>query len=702
MAAAAGGTLAGQAAAAGSPPGAPTLVSASASGTSVTLTWTNGTGAQGANSYQNGVKHWVGGSPNPVPTTYTYTGLANGTYTYQVADYNGAGQGPLSNSLTATVGGTPPPTPTVTSLSVTSGDENGGTALTVNGTNFTGATAVDFGAVAATSFTVTGPGTISATSPAATNTGPVDVTVTTPGGKSAVNQPGDEFTYTTPPAPTVSLVNPTTGPSGTSVTVSGTDFTGATTVDFGTGNPATFTVNSNTTIQATVPSGTGTVDVTVTTNSGTSAINSNDQFAYGAGTPPTVIPSPVTGPGWQLNGTATVITTASPPNLQLTPVATYQAGSAFYTTPVPGVGISAAFDAQIHGGTGADGLCLVLADASVTKPTALGVNGGGEGFSGIKGIALSLDTYKNSVNPSNNFVGIATGAGPYSASLHYVTTNSSIPALRTGTHHFVLTTFSSGLSVTMDGNPVLNYATTLPTNVLVGFTAGEGGLTDIHAVQNVSITAGPPPPAPVVTGVSPTSGPSTGGTPVTITGSGFTGASQVLFGGLAVSSYTVVNDGEITTTSPPESPATVDVTVTAAGGDSATNANDKFTYNPPPQPTVTGLNPTSGPSGTSVTVSGTNFTGATAVDFGTGNPATTFNVTNDGSLTATAPTGTGTVDVTVTTSGGTSAVSQPADEFQYTLPPQPTVTGLNPTSGPSGTSVTVSGTNFTGATAVDF
>ncbi|HLI73493.1 MAG TPA: PQQ-binding-like beta-propeller repeat protein, partial [Acidimicrobiales bacterium] len=57
----------------------------------------------------------------------------------------------------------------------------------------------------------------------------------------------------------------------------------------------------------------------------------------------------------------------------------------------------------------------------------------------------------------------------------------------------------------------------------------------------------------------------------------------------------------------------------------------------------------------------------------TGNPATTFNVTNDGSLTATAPTGTGTVDVTVTTSGGTSAVSQPADQFTYTTgPPPPT------------------------------
>ena len=79
---------------------------------------------------------------------------------------------------------------------------------------------------------------------------------------------------------------------------------------------------------------------------------------------------------------------------------------------MPGVGISAAFDAFIGSGSGADGLTFTLADASVTKPTALGVNGGGEGFSGIKGIAVSLDTWKNAVNPSSNFVGIATGPVP--------------------------------------------------------------------------------------------------------------------------------------------------------------------------------------------------------------------------------------------------------------------------------------------------
>jgi hypothetical protein len=74
------------------------------------------------------------------------------------------------------------------------------------------------------------------------------------------------------------------------------------------------------------------------------------------------------------------VTTTSPANLQLTAATNYRAGSAFWPTVVPGVGITAAFDDFIGSGTGADGEAFVIADASVTQPTALGINGGGEGF----------------------------------------------------------------------------------------------------------------------------------------------------------------------------------------------------------------------------------------------------------------------------------------------------------------------------------
>ncbi len=468
--------------------------------------------------------------------------------------------------------------------------------------------------------------------------------------------------------PTVTVVNPTTGPSGTSVTISGTHFTGASAVTFGVTAASPFTVNNDTTITATVPSGSGTVGVTVTTSGGTSATNAGDQFTYSAGSSPSAIPSPVAG-GWRLNGSAALVTPATPSNLQLTSATSNEAGSAFWPTPVAGVGISAAFDASIGSGSGADGLTFTMANASVTAPTALGTIGGGEGFSGITGIALSLDTYKNSVNPSSNFVGIATGPGPVPDELTYATTNSSIPSLRNTVHHFVVTTFSTGLSVTMDGNQVLTYSTSLPTSVLVGFTGGTGGLTDIHAVQNVSITAGAPPPVPTVTGVNPTSGVS--GNSVTLSGTNFTGASDVTFGGMAASTYTVTSSTSITAIVPSGS-GTVDVSVTTAGGTSLANANDKFTYTggpPPPAPAVTGVNPATAPSGTTVSISGTNFTGASAVNFG-GVAASTFNVTNDTTVTAAAPSGSGTVDVTVTTSGGTSPINA-SDKFTYSAGSSP-------------------------------
>jgi hypothetical protein len=107
--------------------------------------------------------------------------------------------------------------------------------------------------------------------------------VTNSGGKvftPAYNSTSLVLTYVQ--APAVSGVSPAGGPEagGTSVTVTGINFTGATGVMFG-ANPGTgLAVVSDTSITVTSPAGTGTVDVTVTTPGGTSAVSAGDQFAY--------------------------------------------------------------------------------------------------------------------------------------------------------------------------------------------------------------------------------------------------------------------------------------------------------------------------------------------------------------------------------------------------------------------------------------
>ena len=119
---------------------------------------------------------------------------------------------------------------------------------------------------------------------------------------------------------------------------------------------------------------------------------------------------------------------------------------------------------------------------------------------------------------------------------------------------------------------------------------------------------------------------------------------------------------------------------------------DSFTY-AVPLPTVTKLKPNSGPveGGTSVTITGTNFVGVTAVDFGSV-AANGFKVNSATSITAEAPKeSVGVVDVRVVTSAGASAISS-KDHYKFA----PTITGVSPNAGSAvgGTSVTVQGTGF--------
>ncbi|NEX95015.1 IPT/TIG domain-containing protein, partial [Caulobacter sp. 17J65-9] len=208
--------------------------------------------------------------------------------------------------------------------------------------------------------------------------------------------------------------------------------------------------------------------------------------------------------------------------------------------------------------------------------------------------------------------------------------------------------------------------------------------------------------APTVTSISPTAGPTAGGTTVVITGTGFAaapGTGAVKFGATNAT-YTINSNTQITATSPAKSAGTYDITVATPGGTSATSAADQFTY--VAAPTVTGITPPVGPrsGGSTVTLTGTNLSGATAVTFG-GTAASGFTVVSGTQITATAPSGTGTVDIRVTTSGGTSAISA-ADQFTYV--PTPVLSGVSPNTGPTsgGDTVVITGSGLTMTGMVTF
>jgi hypothetical protein len=214
-------------------------------------------------------------------------------------------------------------------------------------------------------------------------------------------------------------------------------------------------------------------------------IHSVSNVAITTAASPTTIGDPTAG-GWTLNGSSTIVGSA----LQLTQATGInQAGSAFWPTPVSSGHVSATFTTTIGGGSGADGLTFIVANAS-DPPTSIGANGGGLGFSGVPGVAVAMDTYQNSVNPSNNFVGVTDGPVTSSAPdlLHWLATSTNVPALRT-THAVKVTLNAGTLTMSIDGTQVLSTPVTVGPSVLVGFSGGSGNQNDTHSVSNVSITA---------------------------------------------------------------------------------------------------------------------------------------------------------------------------------------------------------------------
>ncbi len=616
-----------------------------AGGTSVTITGTN---LHEATQVKFGSADATGVKVNSATSITAVSPVGTGTVDVTVSTPGGTSATGASDEFNYV------PPPTVSNVSPNVGPLGGGTSVTISGSGLGEATQVKFGSAGATGLKVNSATSITAVAPAGTGT--VDVTVSTPGGTSATGS-ADEFSYV--PRPTVAKVVPNKGPvtGGTSVTITGTNLSEATAVKFGSTNATGVKVNSETSITAVAPAGTGTVDVTVSTPGGTSATGSADEFSY---VPPPAVTHVSPNKGPEAGGTSVTITGT---NVGEATVVKFGASDATGVKVVSATSITAVAPA----GTG-------TVDVTVSTVGGTSATGSSDKFSYVPLPAVTK------VSPSK---------GPEAGGTSVTITGTNLSeatAVKFGSTNATGVKVNSETSIT---------AVAPAGSGTVDVTVSTAGGTSVTGVGDEFRYVAPP----TVASVSPDKGPLAGGTSVTITGTNFNEATVVKFGssdaiGLEVRSATSI------TAVAPAGTGTVDVTVSTVGGTSATSAADKFSY--VPSPTVSNINPNKGPEagGASVTITGTNFNEATAVKFGSAG-ATGLKVNSATSITAVAPAGTGTVDVTVTTPGGTSATGS-ADRFSYV--PPPAVTNVSPDAGPlaAGTSVTITGVNFNEATAVEF
>ncbi len=164
---------------------------------------------------------------------------------------------------------------------------------------------------------------------------------------------------------------------------------------------------------------------------------------------------------------------------------------------------------------------------------------------------------------------------------------------------------------------------------------------------------------------------------MTITGTGFYGATSVKFGTTSATTFRVTSPTKIVAKTKAHAAGTVKISVKTVGGTGTSVSSFTFVGT---GPIVTGFTPTSGPTagGTTVIISGYNLSGATSVKFGS-TAAASYVVTGPTRITAkTKPQAAGNYKIKVTTPSGTSTS---ATFFMFVAPP--TVTSFTPASGPT-------------------
>ncbi len=426
-------------------------------------------------------------------------------------------------------------TPTLTGVSPSSGPLAGNTTITLSGTNLNSPTSITINGQPCTSIFGFGT-TATCVTPAGAAAG-VPYTVAFTNGAGTASLPA-AFTYSS--GPTVTGLSPASCPpgGGIPITITGTGFALGATVTFGGVPSPSVTFNSSTSLTATCPiHAAGVVSVIVTVASVSSPDTVNDNFTYTAGVGSLSSITPSAGP---LSGGQPVTITGS--NL---------AGVTSVT--IGGVGCISPVNVDNQTITCTTGVSATAGTfpvyAVVTAGTATGVN----------------YTY---------------GAGPVVTGFDVNTAPAS------GTPITYVTVYGSGLSNPISvkfGGTAATIISSSDTAIQVITPAHSAGIVDVI----VTTAAGVSPNTaaddftftgtliPSVTSVSPTSGQA--GTTVVITGSGFTGASSVTFGGVSAS-FNVNSDTQITATAPSGMPAgQLDIRVSNSGGTSANVAGDNFT-----------------------------------------------------------------------------------------------------------------------------
>jgi fibronectin type 3 domain-containing protein len=715
------------------PPPAPAGLVASAGNGQVVLTW--GASA-GATSYTVRRSTASGGPFSDIQigvagTTFTNTGLANGTtYYYVVVAVNEGGPSGNSNTASATPTG-PPVAPT--GLSATAGDGQ----VQLNWTGSAGATSY----TVARSSTAGGPYVVVQPGVAGTSYLNIGLTNGTTyfyvvrAAAAAGESPNSNEASATPsngaavPAAPVLTATPGNG----QVVLTWTGSAGATNYivqrSGAVGGPfiTVVTVPTTSYTHLGLTNGTPYFFRVIATNSGGQSPASNVASAT-----PSLIPAPPTlaatpGSGsinltWNAVPGATSYTVRRSPNA-VGPFGTIASvgGTSYVDAPLAG-GVTFYYVVRAVNAFGQSANSNVASATVTTLPPTIsgfapalgGTVGSNVTITGTNLAGATSVTFNGTAAvivtalPNQLTVTVPPGAttGLISVTTPGGTVQSSTFKVLPKIDNFVPTSGVVGTSVTINGS-ALKIGATVPTvrfngivaavsassygqvTATVPATATTGTIT-VTTADGVAVSATPftvfqP---PTISNFAPPSG--AVGTSVTINGNNFTvGTTSVSFNGLA-GVITLLSPSQITVIVPANA-TTGPVSVTTPGG---TAVGSAFTV----LPQISNFTPLSGIVGTSVTINGTALKiGATTPTVQFGAVAASVTASSYSQITALVPAGATTNRIFVTTADGTA---QSAVDFTVIQPP--TISNFAPPSAVVGTVVTINGNNFAGALDVSF